>query len=444
MSTSEASRLDAVLHALMAIARQDFAARIAVSEERDEIDAIATGINLLAEELEGEVASRRELQAAHAELQAAQARLVVAEKFIAIGQLASGVAHELNNPATWVLLGLQQARRRIAEARGLAHGEPVAALLGEVDAILADVDAGTERIRGVVSELRTLSRVETDENAAFDLEEVVRQAGQLARPAYQGVARLVLELAPVPPIHGNRRRIGQLITNLIANAAQAIDKGGVDHEIAITTRRDGDFAVIAIEDTGPGIPAELWEKVFDPYFTTKSSDVGTGLGLAIVRTIAKHHGGDARITEGTRRGARIEVTLPVRTGSAVVVAAPAPAPLRRHARILIIDDEPLLLRSLAEALRDDVDVVCANGGAEAVELLRADRAFDLVLCDLQMPSFDGVAVHEMLTRDAPELVPRLVYMSGGAVTSRAHAFLQRVRPRMIDKPIQVDAVLALV
>ena len=106
----------------MAYARQDFSPRIEVSDRRDLIDAIATGINLLAEELDGEVASRRELEAAYARLQAMQAQLVIAEKFAAVGQLASGVAHELNNPAAWVLLGLQSMGRRLDRARGGHHG----------------------------------------------------------------------------------------------------------------------------------------------------------------------------------------------------------------------------------------------------------------------------------------------------------------------------------
>ncbi|MBS1122869.1 MAG: Sensor protein, partial [Deltaproteobacteria bacterium] len=366
MSSSD-PLLDKILEVLMAYARRDFTPRLEISERRDELDAIATGINLLADELDGEVASRRELEAAHAELQATQAQLVVAEKFVAIGQLASGVTHELNNPASWVRLGLQHARRRLAEARALAS-EPaqLATLLGDVEASLADVHTGTERIWGVIGDLRTLSRVGPDETSELDLNEVIRQACQLARPAYQGVARLVLDLGELPPLHGNGRRLGQLITNLILNAAQAIDTGGIDHEIAISTRTDRDLVMIGVEDSGPGIPPELHERVFDPYFTTKPSDVGTGLGLALVRKIAQHHGGSVRVTTGTRMGARIEVTLPIRRDVVRAVEpgpsrAPAPAP--RRARMLIIDDEPLLLRSLAEALRDDHEVVTALGGA---------------------------------------------------------------------------------
>jgi signal transduction histidine kinase/CheY-like chemotaxis protein len=445
----EPSRLDTLLEVLMAYARRDFTPRIEISEQRDELDAIATGINLLAEELQGEVASLRELEAAHAELQATQAQLVVAEKFVAIGQLASGVTHELNNPASWVRLGLQHARRRLAEARALARATSaqLEAMLGEIDGALADVQNGTERIWGVIGDLRTLSRVGPDETTELDLNAVVRQACQLARPAYQGVARLVLDLGELPTLHGNSRRLGQLITNLVINAAQAIDTGGSDHEIVITTRADRERVMLAVEDSGPGIPPELHERVFDPYFTTKPSEIGTGLGLALVRKIAQHHGGQARVTAGARTGARIEVMLPIRhegAAAAAPVLAPVPAASPRRGRLLIIDDEPLLLQALAEALRDDHDVVTSLGGADAVALIATDQAFDLILCDLQMPAVDGMAVHEAIARSAPQLLGRVAFMSGGVVTVRAHQFLQRVRPRVIDKPIQLDEVLALV
>ncbi len=443
------SRLDAVFEALMSYARQDFSKRIAVSERLDEIDAIATGINLLAEELDGEVASRRELESAYADLQAAQAQLVVAEKFAAVGQLASVVAHELNNPATWVLLGLDSARRRLAQARVSVGSDPltIAGELAAMEETLTDVHAGMERIRSVIADLRTLSPIEAPAPVLLDLEEVVRSSCHLARPAYLSVARLVLDLGGVPAIVGERGRLGQLITNLVVNSAAAVADGGLDHEIVIATRTDGDHVILSVEDTGPGIPEELFERVFEPYFTTKPHEVGTGLGLAYVRKIAERHGGTARVTRGSRRGARVEVRLPS-SGKPLPLPAPVPAAppattATRRMRILMIDDEPMLLRALESALGDSHDVLTAHGGAAALEMLALDRAFDLVICDLQMPGIDGVAVYEALATSAPPLLSRLVIMSGGAVTSRASQFLATTRPRVLGKPIDIDQVLAL-
>ena len=440
-------RLDEILEVLMSYARQDFSPRIAVSERLDEIDAIATGINILAEELDGEVASRRELEAAYARLQATQAQLVIAEKLAAVGQLADGVAHELNNPATWVFLGLDHARRRLIALRMRMGANPVVLdELTAVEAALADVQAGVERMRSVLGDLRTLSRTESERPTMLDLDEVVRSACQLARPSYHSVARLVLDLGAVPPIIGDRGRLGQLVTNLVLNAAYELAERSGDHEIGVTTRTDGDEVVLAVEDSGPGIPDELVERVFEPYFTTKPSGVGTGLGLALVRRNAERHGGTARATRGTRGGARIEVRLPRAHATEVSIAANAPAraePRTARARLLIIDDEPMLLRSLEQSIEGEHDVVIAPGGGAALEILARDRAFDLVLCDLQMPGVDGIAIHDFLVASAPELLPRLVVMSAGVVTTRASQFMSRVKPRVVGKPIDLDQLLAL-
>ncbi|MBA3499310.1 MAG: hybrid sensor histidine kinase/response regulator [Deltaproteobacteria bacterium] len=448
--TRDDSRLDAILAVLISYARQDFSTRVAVSERRDEIDAIATGINILAEELDGEVASRRELESAYARLQTTQAQLLVAEKFAAVGQLANGVAHELNNPATWVLLGITTARRRVANACNLT-GEALAHELAAAEQVLSDVHAGMERIRTVIGDLRALSRVDAATPVELDLEDVIRSACQLARPAYLSVARLVLDLGGVPSIRGDRGRLGQLVTNLIVNAAYAVAEEAAQHEIVISTRVDGEHVLLAVEDSGPGIPDELFERVFEPYFTTKPSEVGTGLGLALVRKIAERHGGTARATRGTRRGARIEVRLPragPRTCSAVepcpVSTTPVSGTATRRARVLLIDDEPMLLGALVDSIGGDHDLVTALGGEAAREVLARDRAFDLVLCDLQMPNVDGVAIHDALAKDVPELLSRLIMMTGGAVTPRAAQFLEKVQPRIVGKPVDIDGLLALV
>lgn len=438
MSSRDDVRLDAILEVLMSYARQDFSPRLLVSERLDVIDAIATGINLLAEELDGEVASRRELEAAHA-------RLVVAEKFAAVGQLASGVAHELNNPAAWVLLGVDAARRRLRAAATNASPAELADELASIEATLADVHAGMERIRHVIGDLRSLSRVDVDAQGTVDLNQVVRSACQLARPAYLSVAKLVLDLGDVPPLTGDVARLGQLVTNLILNAAYAVADGGGHSEIVVTTSAEGDHVLLAVDDNGVGIPDELVERVFDPYFTTKPSEVGTGLGLALVRKIAERHGGTARACRSLRGGARVEVRLPYGDGTPLTdrqAALEAPAEDGPRLRILVIDDEPLLLNALEQTIGVAHEVVTALGGEAGCELLARDRAFDAILCDLQMPIVDGVAIYETVERDAPELLSRLVLMSGGAVTPRATQFIEKVRPRLVSKPIDLDDLLA--
>lgn len=445
--SDEQKRLDTIIEVLISLAQQNFAARAPVSARLDEVDAIATGINMLAEELGGAVASRRELEAAYAELQETQAQLVNAEKFAAIGQLAAGVAHELNNPSSWILLGLSHAQRRVAEARTL---DPVddtrrTEIFADLDSTLDDARAGMERIRVVVGDLRTLSRGDPDEIKDVCLNEVIELSCKLARPSYQGTASIVLELGDIPAIRGSQARLGQLVTNLLLNAAQAIGGASSENLIVVTTRLDGDHVILSVEDTGPGIAEELREHVFEPYFTTKPAELGTGLGLALVRKIASAHGGEARVGKGRQRGACIEVLFPVpKVSISSVMRAVAPPPISsQRGRLLIIDDEPMLLRAVSSALDEHHDVVVAHGGEEALALLEVDRGFDLIVCDLQMPVLDGVAVYEAMAVKAPERLRSLVFMTGGAVTARVQTFLARTRPRVIEKPLELETLAEL-
>ncbi len=358
-----------------------------------------------------------------------------------------GVAHELNNPATWVLLGLDSVRRNLRHVQTTFGAEAPALVseLASIDRTLEDIRVGMERMRTVVDDLRTLAPKASTEQTEVDLDEVVRLTCRLARPTYASVASLELDLGGVPPVAVDRARLGQLVANLLTNAAHAVADGNANHQIAVTSRAEGDQVLLAVEDSGPGIPDELRDRVFDPYFTTKAADVGMGLGLAIVRRIVEDHGGRARVLRSKLGGACVEIRLPAR---ARVRAEAEPVPQRAHvparrARVLVIDDEELLLRALAQALGDEHEVVTAFGGTAALELLARDHAFDLVVCDLQMPGVDGIAVHDALASAAPVLAAKLVMISGGAVTARARTFIESTSVRLIQKPINIDELLAI-
>jgi signal transduction histidine kinase/CheY-like chemotaxis protein len=424
-------RLEEILEMILAIARQDFGARVRVlGSPDDRLDAIAVGLNMLAEELASEVASRAELERAHAELKVAQARLVHAGKLAAIGQLASGVAHEINNPAMCIEAVLEIMRR--------GDDQP------GFRAALEDGQEAVNRIRRLTGDLRTFARADDEQMAPVNLDELVRVSARLAAPTVRPRADLVLELAEVGPVIGNRGRLGQVITNLLVNAAQAIGEGAPqDNAVVVSTAVVGDDVCLAVEDTGPGIPPALTGRIFEPFFTTKPEGVGTGLGLALVAEIVQAHRGRISVTRGQRGGARFEVFLPIdRTARGPAVTRPlAEAP--EHVRLLLIDDEPMMLR-LLKRLLGRREVVTAGGGAEAIDLLGRDRAFDVILCDLQMPGQDGAAVYEALQRLQPELLDRFVFTTGGGVSARAREFLARVQPRVLTKPFAIDELFALI
>jgi CheY-like chemotaxis protein len=202
--------------------------------------------------------------------------------------------------------------------------------------------------------------------------------------------------------------------------------------------------LLAVEDTGPGVPPALREKIFEPFFTTKPVGAGTGLGLALVAEITAAHHGQIRVTSGARGGARFELRFPVVNGPASEKPASVDPPRLVAGRLLLIDDEVLILRLFTNLLSGTCEIVTAGSGAEAVAVLERDRAFDLVLCDLHMPGVDGIKVYEMVQRLEPALLDRFVFTTGGAITPRSREFLGRVKPRVLAKPFPVEELYALI
>lgn len=306
-------RLDAILEVLVALAKHDFGPRAPV-DGTDTIDALAVGVNMLAEELDGEVASRAELETAYAELKTAQAKLVQSEKLATIGLLASGVAHEVNNPAAWVTLSLGVLRKSVATLGRAMESDDVdkAAMretLSSMDGLLADAVEGMTRITTVVQDLRMLSRAEDRSFETISFREIAGSACRLAASVLQGTA-VHFDIDDSAVIVANRGRVAQVVTNLLLNAAFAV-RDAPAPAIWISTWTEGAGVLLSVEDNGPGIPHPLRERVFDAFFTTKAPSEGTGLGLAIVAQIAANAGGWARVSEpklGT--GARVDVYFP--------------------------------------------------------------------------------------------------------------------------------------
>jgi signal transduction histidine kinase len=444
------ARLGQLLEVLLAIARQDYETHADISGAHDTLDAIAVGLNMLGEELAHEVTSRRELERAHEELKQAQAKLVHTGKLAAVGQLASGVAHEISNPAMSLEVALAIIKRTAGDL--LAAGGGAAAVSPEraekMRSALEDAEEAVGRIRRLTGDLRTFARTDDDTPQAVQLDEVARVSSRLAAPTVRPRAELVLDLAPVPPVVGDRGRLGQVVTNLLVNAAQAVPEGApAENTVAVSTRAVDGEVLLAVEDSGPGVPPALRDRIFDPFFTTKPEGVGTGLGLALVAEITAAHRGRIRVTSGQWGGARFELAFPARPASsqAVVASPPAPAPAPLPStRLLLVDDETLIIRLFTTLLGKTCQLVVAESGEEAVEILERDRAFDLILCDLHMPGADGIAVYEAVERLDRSLLERFVFTTGGAVTSRSREFLDRVQPRVLAKPFPVDRLLALI
>ncbi len=412
----------------VALANEDLKGALALAQQtQDQLRAAA-------EELERRVAERSR------ELEDAQARLVTTERVAAVGELAAGVAHEVNNPLAYISANISFAMEQLSAPGGLTPAD-----LSDVLAALVDAKEGASRIALITRDLKVFSRGDVTRREAVDLRRTIESCISMAWNEIRHRALLVKDFGETPPIEANEGRLAQVFLNLLLNAAQAIPEGNASgHEIRVVTRTSGDNVTVEISDTGAGIPPEHLGRLFEPFFTTKPIGVGTGLGLSVCHGIVKSLGGTIEAKSVQGKGATFLVTLPIgNPPSADLDGAGARAAPAGRSRVLLVDDDPLVLTAVKRILRGH-DVSSIQDSREALSLLQADGGFDLILCDLMMPNFSGIELYEVLKKTAPHLLSRIVFLTGGAFTPQSREFLDRLQSPYIEKPFDPDALLALV
>ena len=369
-----------------------------------------------------------------------RAQLAQSERMASVGMLAAGVAHEINNPLTYVLANLEGLS---ADLPAVEVGLPPATEPLELVQRAQDAFDGAKRIRAIVRDLNIFSRIADQRVEPVSVNRVIEGALNMTQNEWKYRARVVVDYGAVPPVLANEGKLAQVFLNLLVNAAQAIGDGDVErNQIHVRTWTEAGTVLAEVRDTGIGIPEGLQARVFEPLFTTKPPGIGTGLGLAISRGIVEEAGGRISLESKPGEGAKFVVRLPAASadlGRAPPVAtAPPHRPGARRGRVLVVEDEPLIRVALARMLASDHDVVEAESGAVAERLLAADGRFDVILSDLIMPDVSGMDLHDGLALTRPELAARMVFMTGGAFTQRARAFLEAVPNLRIEKPF--DAV----
>jgi PAS domain S-box-containing protein len=373
-----------------------------------------------------------------------QARLARAERLASVGLLAAGVAHEVNNPLSFVIGNLDRAAREIARGLGASSEEARKTL----EPLLRDAREGAERVKAIVRDLKLFSRVGEPLLRPIDVRGALDASIAMAHHEIRHRAKLVTELAPVPAVMGDEGRLGQVFLNLLVNAAHAIREGAAEkNEIVVATRVDGDGHVrIEISDTGVGIAPEQRAMIFDPFFTTKEIGVGTGLGLSICHALVTELGGHIEVESLPGQGSTFAVVLPP-AGPQAAVATPASATRSERGRrggILVIDDEPLILKVVADALGDEHEVTCEGRGDVALARIRNGETFDAIVCDLMMPQVTGMDLHGALLEIAPKQAEAMIFLTGGAFTPHARAFLDRIPNIVIEKPFDTETLCASV
>jgi PAS domain S-box-containing protein len=358
-----------------------------------------------------------------------------ADRLASLGTLAAGVAHEINNPLTFITLGVGILAARLEEAP--LPPEQRAALLGT----LAEVRQGTERVAKIVRELTTFARSEPERAEPVDIVSAIEAAARIVAHRTRHVARVEIACPTLPPVFADPSKIEQVFVNLVLNAAQAFESHRPENLIRIEGAPDGAGSVaVSVIDNGPGIPAEALGRVFDPFFSTKPVGEGTGLGLALCHGIVTRLGGHISAESAPGRTC-FRVVMPLASETSVAPAAanpPEPAGATTRRRILVVDDDPSVASAMRVALAGVHDVTVTESAESALGLLDGGGAFDAILCDLAMPHMNGAELLERIAASHPDAAARFVVVTGGAITARMREFVASWRGAYLEKPFSAD------
>ncbi|MBI3670280.1 MAG: response regulator [Acidobacteria bacterium] len=383
-----------------------------------------------------------------------QSKMLQTEKMAALGQLVSGVAHELNNPLTSImgyaqlLLSRREGAERAADARMIYQ---------EAD-----------RAGRIVKNLLLFARETKPERRPVNLNEIVERT--LALRSYELKVEnihVILELEPdLPTTLADAAQLQQAVLNLVVNAEQAIQQGRGHGQVRVRTwRLSAQRLGLEVADDGPGIPPEVATRIFDPFFTTKPVGVGTGLGLSIVYGIVHEHGGEVSVESQPGRGTKFVLELPivappaVHRGAEDAASASAartalePAGARRESAqpvaahretVLVVEDEPTVAQLIADVLREEgYAVETMLDSREALDLVsRLD--YSLVICDLKMPHLDGRTFYRALVRAGSPLQHRLIFVTGDTLAAHTLEFLESSGLPFLAKPFLVEELKLVV
>jgi PAS domain S-box-containing protein len=381
-----------------------------------------------------------ELREAHEGKRQAEAHLARSERLASVGMMAAGVAHEINNPLAYILNNVDFALKQLSSSSGT----------GQVDAealsALAEAREGAVRVRDVVKDLRTFSRVGDEQPQWVEVREVLDSSLNIARRQILECAKLEVDFSTQREVRANRSRLGQVFLNLLVNACEAIEPGDPEgNTISVGCRENDEFVEVTVRDTGVGIPPGDIHRIFDLFYTTKPVGVGTGLGLSICHDLVEALGGSIHVTSDVGRGTQFRVLLPCAEAQpSTRRSVPEDANVwTRARRMLVVDDDPLVARSVRRLLGDRQDVTLVNDGASALAELRRS-SYDVVLCDVAMPGMDGITVLEAAHTERLSAAHRFVFMTGSLFSQEWRQRMNAVRAPCVAKPLDIAELTAAV
>jgi PAS domain S-box-containing protein len=375
-----------------------------------------------------------------------QARLAQSDRLASVGTLAAGVAHEINNPLAYVLSNLEYARRRFSECAPMIDDLDARARIAES---LEHARDGAVRVQTIVRDLKTFSRGGDESRENVYLERAIEAALTMAYPLIRGRAKILRDYQPTRAVWADEGRLAQVFLNLVINAAQAIPDGApAANEIRVRVFETPDERVCGeVSDTGEGIEQEHVQRVFEPFFTTRSSGVGTGLGLSVCHGLVTSFGGEITVESQRGTGTTFRVLLPL---SSERPSQSSPNERRkrnsrpRRRRFLVVDDETLLARSIELQLQDEHDVEIVATGLGAVERVKREPGFDMILCDMMLPDISGMDVFEQIRAMNNGQHEKFVFMTGGSFTPRVFKFLREHGVPCLEKPFTAEQLKEII
>jgi len=373
----------------------------------------------------------RELRRERSRLQKTQEQLLHSDRLSALGQMVSGVAHELNNPLSGVIGFAELALKNNVDPG--------------IEKDLQRIHREALRCHHIVRNLLCFARRTKPERKAMDLNELVENVLDLR--AYQlrlDNIRVETELAPnLPRTLGVYHQIQQVLLNIINNANQAMLEVRGERLLKLTTEVDNSRILVRVSDTGPGIAPMALAKVFEPFFTTKAAGKGTGLGLSLSQGLVKDHGGEIRVESLVGKGTTFTVEIPileVREEPVTEERTTAPEIPEAPRNILVVDDEEVIVELLNEVLSTvGHRVETARNGKQALDKILSN-GYDVIISDLKMPGLDGSGLYDSVCREKPEMAHRFVFSTGDATSPATQDFFRKTGCPCLSKPFDLQAV----
>jgi signal transduction histidine kinase len=355
-----------------------------------------------------------------------QEGLAQSEKLAAMGSLLAGIAHELNNPLSVVVVEAGLLKEEAETSSQAEHASKIV--------------QAAERCARIVQNFLALARQHPPERTQVDLNILITDTVEiLASSLRLDNIEVQLSLAEdLPTLWADLHQLRQVVINLATNAHHALREVPSPRRLTLTTRADPERhqVVLQVVDTGPGIPAAFQEPIFEPFFTTKPVGIGTGLGLSLCRGIIEGHGGTISVQSQSGHGASFLIEMPVGRAPTLLSAAPIPTepPPEQGKTILIVDDETGIRHALAYLLRRDGYQVDTAGNGRLALVKLQEKPFDLILCDLRMPELDGPALYQELAKHQPHLLRQFIFLTGDTLSAETSAFLEQTGAPRLTKP----------